>query len=119
VTHQQDLLDALMKAPRFGYRPPPHPLFVSHLLRASAPPPPPTTPTTATTEIVPKGLTAAPAPVAAAPAAVEDKELEVVQPEVDLLQVPVWQALLDVRVWRSRPWWLRVAASLVVKRLNR
>ena len=33
--------------------------------------------------------------------------------------VPTWQALLDVTVWRSRPWWLRVAASLVVKRLNR
>jgi hypothetical protein len=32
---------------------------------------------------------------------------------------PVWQALLDIQVWRSRPWWLRVAASLVVKRLNR
>jgi hypothetical protein len=33
--------------------------------------------------------------------------------------VPVWQALLDVRVWRSRPWWWRLAASVVVKRLNR
>jgi hypothetical protein len=33
--------------------------------------------------------------------------------------VPVWQALLDVQVWRSRPWWLRVAATLVVKRLGR
>ena len=33
--------------------------------------------------------------------------------------VPVWQTLLDLRVWRSRPWWLRVAASLVVKRLSR
>jgi hypothetical protein len=33
--------------------------------------------------------------------------------------VPVWQAVLDLRVWRSRPWWLRAAASLVVKRLNR
>ena len=32
---------------------------------------------------------------------------------------PVWQALLDVSVWRSRPWWWRLAASLVVKRLNR
>jgi hypothetical protein len=32
---------------------------------------------------------------------------------------PVWQALLDVQVWRSRPWWWRLAASLVVKRLNR
>ena len=32
--------------------------------------------------------------------------------------VQVWQALLDVRVWRSRRWW-RVAASVVVKRLNR
>jgi hypothetical protein len=38
----------------------------------------------------------------------------------DLEPVPTWQALLDVSVWRtSRPWWLRVAASLVVKRLNR
>jgi hypothetical protein len=46
VSHtQQELLDALMKAPLFGYRPPPHPLFIS-LLRASAPPKPPTTPTT-------------------------------------------------------------------------
>jgi hypothetical protein len=31
---------------------------------------------------------------------------------------PVWQALLDLRVWRTRPWWLRVAASLVVRRRN-
>ena len=31
---------------------------------------------------------------------------------------PVWQALLDVSVWRSRPWWWRLAASLVVKRLG-
>ena len=30
---------------------------------------------------------------------------------------PVWQALLDVRVWRSRPLWWRLAASLVVRRL--
>jgi hypothetical protein len=30
---------------------------------------------------------------------------------------PVWQALLDVSVWRSRRWWW-LAASLVVKRLN-
>jgi hypothetical protein len=33
--------------------------------------------------------------------------------------VPVWQALLDVQVWRPRPWWWRLAASLVVKRLSR
>ena len=33
--------------------------------------------------------------------------------------VPVWQALLDVTVWRTRPWWWRLAASLVVKRLRR
>ena len=32
---------------------------------------------------------------------------------------PVWQALLDIQVWRTRPWWLRVVASLVVKRLGR
>jgi hypothetical protein len=32
---------------------------------------------------------------------------------------PVWRASLDVSVWRSRPWWLRVVASLVVKRLGR
>ena len=32
--------------------------------------------------------------------------------------VPTWQALLDLRVWRTRPWWLRVAASLVVRRRN-
>jgi hypothetical protein len=31
---------------------------------------------------------------------------------------PVWQALLDVTVWRSRPWWLRLAASIVVRRLG-
>ena len=30
----------------------------------------------------------------------------------------VWQAVLDVTVWRSRPWWWRLAASLVVKRLG-
>jgi hypothetical protein len=32
---------------------------------------------------------------------------------------PVWQAVLDVTVWQSRPWWWRLAASLVVKRLGR
>jgi hypothetical protein len=32
---------------------------------------------------------------------------------------PVWQAVLDINVWRSRPWWWRLAASLVVKRLGR
>jgi hypothetical protein len=37
----------------------------------------------------------------------------------DRLEQPVWQALLDVSVWRSRPWWWRLAASLVVKRLGR
>ena len=31
---------------------------------------------------------------------------------------PVWQALLDISAWRSRRWW-RLAASLVVKRLDR
>jgi hypothetical protein len=31
---------------------------------------------------------------------------------------PVWQALLDVTVWRSRPWRWRLAASIVVKRLK-
>jgi hypothetical protein len=30
--------------------------------------------------------------------------------------VPVWQALLDIQMWRPRPWWIRLAASLVVKR---
>jgi hypothetical protein len=35
-------------------------------------------------------------------------------PEVE----PVWQALLDVTVWRSG-WWWRLAASLVVRRLGR
>jgi hypothetical protein len=33
--------------------------------------------------------------------------------------VPAWEAWLDIQVWRSRPWWLKVAASLVVKRLGR
>jgi len=32
--------------------------------------------------------------------------------------VPVWQALLGVSVWRTRPWCWRLAASLVVKRLG-
>jgi hypothetical protein len=32
---------------------------------------------------------------------------------------PAWQALLDVSVWWGRPWWLRLAASLVIRRLGR
>lgn len=40
---------------------------------------------------------------------------QVIQPEIE----PVWRVLLDVSVWRSHPWWWRLAASLVVKRLGR
>jgi hypothetical protein len=51
---------------------------------------------------------------------VEPSEAEMSGNQVTRSEVePVWQALLDIQVWRSRPWWLRVAASLVVKRLNR
>jgi hypothetical protein len=35
------------------------------------------------------------------------------------VSMPVWQALLDIQIWRTHPWWIRVVAKLVVKRLNR
>ena len=65
-----------------------------------------------TAEIVPAALTEAEASEVAPAAPTE-------APSAVAGAVPTWQALLDVTVWRSRPWWLRVAASLVVKRLNR
>ena len=71
-----------------------------------------------TTEIVPKAVHEAPAAPERVPASPELSGI----PDTPLPEVgpgPMWQALLDVSVWRSRPWWLRVAASVVVKRLNR
>jgi hypothetical protein len=59
------------------------------------------------------------------PVVLEASEGVVAAPEVAVtkghgdLEQPVWQALLDVTVWRSRPWWWRLAARLTVKRLNR
>jgi len=68
-------------------------------LRASAPPKPPATPAT---EIA-RATSLAP-PVAS--------EGHAVAPDATIAGatvtevVPTWQALLDVTVWRSRPWWL-------------
>jgi hypothetical protein len=74
-------------------------------LHAGKPPEPPHKPAAPseppTTGIVPAELYKAPAAVAAPATGFEVK--------------PVWQALLDVSVWRTRRWW-RMAASLVVRR---
>jgi hypothetical protein len=70
---------------------------------------PPKPPQPASTEIVRTEPYEPPVAVAAAPEA----------PATKFEVGPVWQALLDVSVWRSRPWWWRLAASLVVKRLGR
>ena len=68
-------------------------------------------------EIVPKAVHEAPAAAERVPASPELSGIpDTPLPEVG--PVRVWQAPLDVSVWRSRPWWLRVAASLVVKRLK-
>jgi hypothetical protein len=53
-----------------------------------------------------------------APVTSEDPQVGTTVPSKSEVE-PVWQALLDVSVWRSRPWWWPLAASLVVKRLNR
>ena len=103
MTHQQDVLNEIMRLSRFYYQPPPpwmYSSFASPPVRASAPPKPPTTPTT---QIV--HTPAYEAPVAPVEPATKF-EAEV---------APTWQALLDVTVWRSRPWW-RLAASIVVRR---
>lgn len=97
MTHsQQDVLNEIMRLSRFGYQP--QPWMYSSLLRPSKPSKPTTLPTT---EIVRT-------PAYEAPVAPEQPaEFEV---------VPVWQALLDVRVWRTRPWWWRLVGSIVVRR---
>jgi hypothetical protein len=114
VTHtRQDLLNALMEAPRFGYRPPPHPLFHS-LLRASAPP-------------KPVGRTA-PAPAAQPPRLCVRRrtsppaasEGHAVAPEVGTA-VPTLAEVerlggismqLDIAVERRRSFWWRLVAKL-------
>jgi hypothetical protein len=117
VTHSPEVLAAAMaKVSRDAYWWP-SPWMYSSLLRASVPSKPPTTPTTdvgarAPTSVV--GLPVASEVVARATTLPEVGADRPTLPEVE----PVWQALLDVRVWRSRRWW-RLAASLVVKRLNR
>jgi hypothetical protein len=100
----QQLADAMAVAARDTFRPPP-PWAYSSFMRSSAPSKPTTTPTT---EIVRT-------PAYEAPVASE----VVLDPAPEHTEVvPTWQALLDLRVWRTRPWWLRVAASLVVRRRN-
>ena len=102
MTHsQQDLINALRAAPRFGYRPPPHPLFVS-LLRASAPPKPSQPPTT---QIAPAEPYEAPAPVAAAPAAAAAVE-----------RLGGISMQLDIAVERRRSFWWRLVAKLQIFR---
>jgi hypothetical protein len=110
----EQLAEALAAAARYAYRPPP--LVYSSLrpYRPPVPSKPPTLPTTET-EIVPKGLSGP--PVASEGSAVAVASVSANRREQT--DGPVWQALLDVSVWRSRPWWWRLAASLVVKRLNR
>jgi hypothetical protein len=59
-------------------------------------------------------------PPEASAAYVVPSEAEVVATSTARSEVePVWQVLLDVTVWRSRPWWLRVVVALVVRRLGR
>jgi hypothetical protein len=98
VTHtQQDLINALMSAPRFGYRPPPHPLFHS-LLRASAPPKPPK-PTG--TEMVGTAVPTPPVAVERPPAAPEAVE-----------RLGGVSMQLDIAVERRRSFWWRLVAKL-------
>jgi hypothetical protein len=100
----EQLAEAIAAVHRYGYHP--APMLYSSLL-PYRPPVARKPATTPTTEIVRTPAYEAPvAPVE--PATKFEAE-----------PVPVLQALLDVTVWRSRPWWLRVAASVVVKRLNR
>lgn len=112
----QQLAEAMAVAARDTYRPPPPWMYST--LRPVAPPKPLTPPTLPTTEIV---GTAVPTPPVASevpaevPAAPDSTVAGATVAEV----VPTWEALLDLRVWRSRLWWWRLAASLIVKRLNR
>jgi hypothetical protein len=107
----EQLAEAIAAAGRYGYRPP---LWMFSSLRPYTPSKPPKPPTTESTEIV--RTTSYEPPVASA-AAPEPPAVPATKVEAEV--VPVWQALVDVTVWRSRPWWWRLAASLVVKRLNR
>jgi hypothetical protein len=106
VTSPEVLAAAIARAARDTYRPPPPWMYSS--LRPAAPSKPPTITTEIVRSIEDRQPPAAPV---AAPAAARASNT---RSEVE----PVWQALVDVTVWRSRPWRLRVAASLVVRRRN-
>jgi hypothetical protein len=87
----QQLAAALEAAARYGYQPPP--LVYSSLLPYR--PPVPRKP--ASTEIVSTAVPMPPTVPVAAP------EADLVAPSPTKSEiVPVWQALLDVSVWRSR-----------------
>jgi hypothetical protein len=83
-------------------------------------PPPPKRPAKpARADVVPAWSSLPPeAEMVAPPAPATRSNDSVTKRHADTPLEPVWQALLDVSVWCSRPWWLRVAASLVVKRLR-
>lgn len=67
-----------------------------------------------------QSVRAAKLPEASAALAATRSEAAIVATSTTRSEVePVWQVLLDVSVWRSRPWWWRLAASLVVRRLGR
>jgi hypothetical protein len=54
----------------------------------------------------------------AVPEASEASTAVVAAPQAAQLHSGV-EMRLDVTVWRSRPWWWRLAASLVIRRLGR
>jgi hypothetical protein len=68
---------------------------------------------------VPVSRDATPTQSLVAPEAPEASQLSVSKRHTEVEPAWQWQALLDIAVWRTRPWWLRVVASLVVKRLGR
>ena len=113
MTHSPEVLAAAMaKVSRDAYWWP-SPWMYSSLLRPSVPSKPPTTPTT---EFARTTSYEAPVAVERPPVASEAVRAHVREQEV----VPTWKAVFDMTLWRtSRPWWLRIAATLVVKRLNR
>jgi hypothetical protein len=91
----EQLAAALEAAARYGYRPPP---LVYSSLRPYKPPVPRKPRTLPTTEIVPEALTGPPvAPATKFEVDVSSSARSVLPPDE-----PVWQALLDVSVWRSR-----------------
>jgi hypothetical protein len=109
---RRDLADALAKASRDTYWPPAPWWAPSSPWSSLMPPEPPKPP--AHTDVASRARSAHTVTEGPTVASRVNSVHAVTEFEV----VPVWQASLEVSVWRPR-WWFRLAASLVVKRLNR